>query len=236
MLRLISDLHLDASRPQVAAAFTRLLDASAADGRIEGLYILGDLFEMWIGDDDDDAFNLGIVEVLRRTAQRLPVYVMHGNRDFLLGTHFAHHSGATLLAERTLLEVGGQRALLMHGDELCSDDTAYQQMRRVLRSPAWQTDILARSLEERRAIGLSMRGGSRERTSRLDPGIMDVNTAAVEATFEAHDVDLMIHGHTHRPAIHRHQRGRRIVLGDWDSCAWHLDLDAADARLTRTAL
>lgn len=214
----ISDLHLDPRRPAVTALFLDFLSGPGHD--CAALYILGDLFEAWIGDDEDDPHALEVLAGLRTaTARGLPVFVMHGNRDFLLGDGFVRQTGCRLLAEPALIDLGGERVLLLHGDTLCTDDHEYQQFRALVRDPAWQAQFLARPLAERRAMAAQMRETSRQRTGGKPAEIMDVNPETVVAAMRAHGVRTLIHGHTHRPAIHTFeldgQPARRIVLGDW---------------------
>lgn len=214
----ISDLHLDPRRPAVTALFLDFL--AGLDSDCAALYILGDLFEAWIGDDEDDPHFLEVLTGLRAaTARGLAVSVMHGNRDFLLGDGFARKTGCKLLTEPALIDLGDERVLLLHGDTLCTDDGEYQQFRALVRDPAWQTQFLARPLAERRAMAAQMRETSRQRTGEKRAEIMDVNREAVAATMREHGVRTLIHGHTHRPAIHAFsldgQPARRIVLGDW---------------------
>jgi len=214
----ISDLHLDAARPHIVELFTRFI---AADARAaEALYILGDLFESWIGDDDDSPLALQVAQSLYALKQSgVPVFFMHGNRDFLLGEAYAKRAGMTLLDDPTVIEFGGQPTLLMHGDTLCTDDAAYQEFRAVVRNPDWQKQFRARSLSERHAFAAQARAESVKHTAGAKPEIMDVNQAAVLAAMRKHGVRTLIHGHTHRPATHRFevdgQAAERIVLGDW---------------------
>lgn len=213
----ISDLHLDRERPEVVALFqqfaTRCRDADA-------LYILGDLFEAWIGDDEDtDLANL-VCETLRGVgAAGTPVFVMRGNRDFLMGEGFTARSGATLLPDPTRIDLYGETVLLTHGDQLCTDDVDYQRLRSMLHDPAWQADFLGKDLAERRAMAAALRARSREAIQAKAEFIMDVNQDAVARCMREHGVLRMIHGHTHRPAVHDFdlddRSARRIVLGDW---------------------
>ena len=231
----ISDLHLDTRRPAVTDLFLDFL-AGLEPARCAGLYVLGDLFEAWIGDDNDDAHDLRVIASLRDTTARgIPVRVMHGNRDFLLGEGFAHATGCTLLADPTVIELDGEPTLLMHGDTLCTDDTEYQQFRALVRNPAWQQQFLAKPIAERRAIAANLRETSRQRTGEKAAYIMDVNPQAVEATLRAHGVRRLIHGHTHRPAVHDlsidGEPAQRIVLGDWYEQGSVLRCDAGGLRL-----
>lgn len=214
----ISDLHLDEARPRLIAAFEEFLAGEARGAR--ALYILGDLFESYIGDDDDAALNARVARATRKLRDAgVPVYFMHGNRDFLLGEDYAARAGVTLLADPTVVELAGERVLLMHGDTLCTDDAAYLQFRKLVRDPAWQRAFLAKPLAERRAFAAQARGESRKHTANAKPEIMDVNQSAVETAMRTHGVHRLIHGHTHRPATHHFDidgsKAERIVLGDW---------------------
>lgn len=214
----ISDLHLDRERPHGLLLFERFLrdDAPGADA----LYILGDLFEYWIGDDDDAPHLESIAVTLRRLADAgTPTYFAHGNRDFLLGEHFAQRTGMTLLPEETVVDLYGRPALLMHGDSLCRDDHEYMEFRDMVRAPGWQAGFLAQPLSRRRAAAEAMRAQSRENGRTKPPEITDVSPAAVVDALRRHGVDLLIHGHTHRPRIHElivdGRLAHRIVLADW---------------------
>ncbi len=214
----ISDLHLDESRPHIVELFSRFLAGEARHA--DALYILGDLFESWVGDDDDGAMAQDVATALRELRDSgVPVFFMHGNRDFLLGEDYAARSGMTLLPDPTVVDLDSERVLLMHGDTLCTDDVDYQKFRTLVRDVKWQREFLAKPLGERRTFAAQARGESRKHTSAMRPEIMDVNQQAVEATMRAHDVRRLIHGHTHRPATHMFkldkQTARRLVLGDW---------------------
>ncbi len=220
----ISDLHLDASRPSITQAFLRFVDeqAKAADE----LYILGDFFESWIGDDDSNALIETIRAALLSLTERsspTAVYFMPGNRDFLLGETFCQSCGVTLLSDPFSLNLNGTHTLLMHGDSLCTDDSEYMQFRALLRSPAWQADVLNKPLEERRALAQQLRMASKDANSNKAADIMDVNQEEVLRVLENAQAPLMIHGHTHRPARHQLQTqfgsAERIVLGDWEAQA-----------------
>jgi UDP-2,3-diacylglucosamine hydrolase len=214
----ISDLHLDEARPQIITLFEELLRADARGA--QALYILGDLFESWIGDDDDSELADRVARALAElTGGGTAIFFMHGNRDFLLGDAYARRAGLTLLADPTVIDIDGERTLLMHGDTLCSDDAEYQKFRGIVRDPQWQRAFLAKPLDERRAFAAQARGESRRHTASAKPEIMDVNAAAVAAAMREHGVRRLIHGHTHRPATHRFgldgRGAERIVLGDW---------------------
>ncbi|MCG3200247.1 MAG: UDP-2,3-diacylglucosamine hydrolase [Gammaproteobacteria bacterium] len=230
----ISDLHLSGQRPEKLQTFQALL--SRAAGRVEALYILGDLFEVWVGDDDDTPPNPEILNAMREFSGRgTPLYVMHGNRDFFMGGAFAGKTGCTLLADPHAADLYGTRVLLMHGDLLCSQDTDYQAFRQKVRAPPWQQRFLSRPLWVRKAIGHYARWRSRHASRRKADYIIDVDQASVEAAMRAHGVRLLIHGHTHRPAIHDFdldgEPARRIVLGDWYVRDSVLVCDAASQRL-----
>lgn len=217
----ISDLHLDGERPDITTQFLEFVDTEARHSR--GLYILGDLFEAWIGDDDPDSDKHRVKDALRSlTSSGVPVYFIHGNRDFLIGRRFAADTGARLLPDGTMIELHGKRVLLMHGDTLCIDDPDYQRLRRIVRNPLVQFILRCLSLGQRQRLATRMRAGSKAHIETMDrskPQIMDVNQGAVVRTFEEEHADVIVHGHTHRPAIHEVKVGdrvaTRIVLGDW---------------------
>ena len=217
----ISDLHLDGSRPAITDQFLAFLDEEASAAR--ALYILGDLFEAWIGDDDPDPDKRRICAAMKKlTASGVPCFVMHGNRDFLLGKRFCADTGAQLIEDGTVIDLYGSRVLLLHGDLLCTDDPAYQRLRRIVRNPLVQFVLRNLSLQRRQRLAAKMRAGSKAHIDAMDksaPYIMDVNADTVTATFRRFGVDCMIHGHTHRPAIHQltvdGRPATRIVLGDW---------------------
>jgi len=214
----ISDLHLDAGHPEAIQRFTNFIDGNARSAR--ELYILGDLFEAWIGDDDDDPRLTPILSALARlTAAGVACAVMHGNRDFLLGAEFCAATGCRLLGDFERIERFGTQLLLTHGDLLCTDDTRYMTLRGQLRDPAWQQDFLARSVAERRAIADDLRKLSAAEIAAKTEGIMDVNQATVEKTMREFGVKHLLHGHTHRPAIHDFTLdglpATRVVLGAW---------------------
>mgnify|MGYP001827634593 FL=1 len=230
----ISDLHLDPERPAVTELFLELLDTRARGA--DAIYILGDLFEAWVGDDDTGPMNLAVCEGLKKCAVAgTPVFIMHGNRDFLLGARFATASGCTLLGDPTLIDLYGTPTLLMHGDLLCTDDTEYMAFRRMVRDSEWQRQLLSKPLEERQQMARDMRDRSREQTGGKPESIMDVNNEAVIKTMTEHKVQRLIHGHTHRPAIHdlliSGEPAQRIVLGDWYEQGSLLECTASGCRL-----
>lgn len=215
----VSDLHLHPSRPAVTDCFLRFLTDTASQA--EALYILGDLFESWIGDDAPGTTGEQVGTALRNfTARGVPCSFMHGNRDFLIGQAFAARSGLTLLPDETIIDLYGERALLMHGDTLCSDDHAYQRYRRIVRSPLVQALYLGLPVRARSHVETQLRTRSTASYGSKSAMLMDVNQQTVAAVMQRHGVSLLIHGHTHRPAIHRfdnqqHATATRIVLGDW---------------------
>lgn len=215
----ISDLHLSEERPDISRAFFSLL-AQRARG-IEALYILGDLFEAWIGDDDPSPLAREVIAALAAcSASGTALWVQHGNRDFLLGQRFARETGAGLLPDEAIIDLHGERVLLMHGDTLCSDDHDYQRFRRRVRNPLVKWLLRSLPLKRRQAIARRWRDSSRQHKSNKPENIMDVNQDTVAATMRRHRVTLLIHGHTHRPARHPlvidGTAAERIVLGDWD--------------------
>jgi UDP-2,3-diacylglucosamine hydrolase len=214
----ISDLHLDAGRPETLARFEEFIERRALAAR--EVYVLGDLFEAWIGDDDDDRRLTPVIAALRRLSHAgIPTAVMHGNRDFLIGQGFCAATGARLLGEYERVEIYGETVLLTHGDLLCTDDTRYLTLRATLRDPAWQREFLAKPLSERRAIAADLRKLSAAEIAAKPEDIMDVNQIAVEETMRRFGVRILLHGHTHRPAVHRFalpaRDATRIVLGAW---------------------
>jgi UDP-2,3-diacylglucosamine hydrolase len=230
----ISDLHLEGREPATIELFRDLLADEARSA--ESLYILGDLFEAWIGDDDDDPTLVPIVESLRAlTAAGVDCAVMHGNRDFLLGPRFAAATGCRLLGDFERIAIHGEHVLLTHGDLLCTDDERYLRLRAQLRDPAWQRDFLAEPVAERRAIAADLRKLSAAEIAAKSEYIMDVNQDAVADRMRAHDVRLLVHGHTHRPGVHRFELdgapAARIVLGAWHDGASIVRWDAHGYRL-----
>lgn len=232
---IISDLHLSAQRPAVTQAFLHWLKAEVAGA--EALYILGDFFEVWVGDDvlkdaQHGAEFLPVVQALRQLSDSgVKLYFMHGNRDFLIGKEFAKASGLTLLADPTLIQMGNKRILLSHGDVLCTDDTAYQQFRSQVRNPQWQQNFLSQPLTARIAFAEQARSQSAQNKVMQAMEIMDVNAEAVAELIRAYDYpEILLHGHTHRPAIHDvivdGHSCQRWVLGDWHVHADCVRIDA----------
>ncbi|CAN5444338.1 UDP-2,3-diacylglucosamine diphosphatase [soil metagenome] len=214
---IVSDLHLWSDRPATLARFEATLVDAVANA--EALFILGDLFEYWAGDDDagsDDVRPI-VAAMSRASSAGLALYVMHGNRDFLLGDAFAEAAGCRLLADECLLTVGDRSVLLMHGDSLCTDDLDYQAFRQRVRDPGYQAAFLAQPLEQRHAVIAQMRAASEGKKVQAAAEIMDVNADAVDQVFARHAVDTLIHGHTHRPERHVLDLTReRWVLPDWE--------------------
>lgn len=234
---LISDLHLTEERPEANERFISLLEEKgrAADA----LYILGDFFEYWIGDDDlAEPFNAVIASLLKDLTRRgVPVYLMHGNRDFLIGEGFCTATGARLLQDPTVLEIAGVKTLLMHGDTLCTDDVDYQAWRRKARDPAFQAAFLAKPLDERRQQVHQMREKSKQVVQEKTAEIMDVNDEAVRQALRSHGVRRLIHGHTHRPGRHAIEvdgrRCERWVLPDWYGRGGYLQVGSGEPKLTQ---
>lgn len=214
----VSDLHLDASTPEAIEQFLDFLRTHAS--RAEALYILGDLFEAWVGDDDPDPAKARVQAGLRRlTDSGVGCFLMHGNRDFLIGRDFCRSTGSRLLADPVVAEIDGQRVMLTHGDALCTGDRAYQELRSIVRKPEWQHRFLALPLADRELLANQVRAGSREHISRTAYHIQDVSADAVVSAFRIARTRKIIHGHTHRPGIHDisidGQPAQRIVLGAW---------------------
>ena len=234
----ISDLHIDASRPAIIERFLEFLHGEAKGAA--ALYILGDLFESWIGDDAPDTAQAAAIAGLHDlTSSGVPCFVMHGNRDFLLGTQFCRASGAELLPDPLIVTLYGEPVLVMHGDALCTDDRAYQRLRATVRDPGWQRRFLSLSIEARRALAGAARAGSQAHTAALADTITDVNADSVAAVLRGAATATLLHGHTHRPAVHALQvdgmARRRIVLGDWYEHGSVLRWDAAGPSLAAFA-
>jgi UDP-2,3-diacylglucosamine hydrolase len=241
----VSDLHLDATRPQLVALFLQFLADEAASA--DALYVLGDLFEYWVGDDDPQPVGAQVADGLSALARSgVPVFFLRGNRDFLLGADFAAVCGMRTLPDPCVVDLYGRPTLLMHGDLLCTDDADYQAFRRQTRDPAWQESFLAQPLDARIAFAQQARAASIAHQRDVRPNdtgdvrtpedITDVSQARVKATLARYGIDTLIHGHTHRPAIHSLVVGdrpcTRIVLGDWYEQGSVLRVDADGATLT----
>ncbi|MDN3639421.1 UDP-2,3-diacylglucosamine diphosphatase [Simiduia curdlanivorans] len=221
----ISDLHLDATRPDVTRAFLHFLNNAAQQAN--ALYILGDLFEAWIGDDDDAPLALEVQAALKAYADSgHALYFMQGNRDFLVGEAFCQRTGAKMLNDPTVIDLHGKVVLLMHGDTLCTDDVDYQEFRAQARNPQWQAPLLAQPLAARRQLAAKIRAETSSLAAMKAEDIMDVNRDEVARVMLTHRADLLVHGHTHRPKRHpvnlNGQQAERIVLGDWHRSLWYL--------------
>lgn len=225
----ISDLHLEEERPEITRAFFEFLDNKAQG--IDALYILGDFFEAWIGDDENTPLQVKVKSKLRETSDSgTHIFLMHGNRDFLIGQQFCEETGATLLEDPTTVNLYGKDVLLMHGDSLCTNDIEYMKFRKNMRDSEWQVLFLKRSLPERQIVAQQLRTISQAKNKGKTLEIMDVTPSEVESSLVKHNVNTLIHGHTHRPAIHEIEANgraaKRIVLGDWDKNVWYLKADA----------
>jgi UDP-2,3-diacylglucosamine hydrolase len=231
----ISDLHLCASRPQITTAFLNFLKNTAISAT--ALYILGDLFEYWAGDDDvGDPHHQAVISAFRTLADSgVKIFFMHGNRDFLIAENFCKSANIVLLQDPTLINLHGKRALLSHGDELCTDDVAYQAFRHQVRNQVWQSEFLSQPLQSRKQQIEAIRMRSEHEKSQKTTLIMDVNQEAVNALLIAYDYpELLIHGHTHRPNEHHIQLNghliTRWVLGDWYEQGSYLACDQHSCR------
>ncbi|GAA0352623.1 UDP-2,3-diacylglucosamine diphosphatase [Bowmanella denitrificans] len=214
----IADLHLSEDRPDITQAFLRFMQQQAPQAK--ALYVLGDLFEAWIGDDDQSSFNQQIKAAFRKlTEDGVPVFFIHGNRDFLIGKSFARETGMTLLPELQVIDLHGQKALIMHGDSLCTRDEVFMAFRKKSRGWWWPRLMLAMPLWYRRRVARNARAKSKQHNANKPEYIMDVTPSEVERVMLENGVTLLIHGHTHRPDIHHfrlnNQPAKRIVLGDW---------------------
>ncbi|MBN4080705.1 UDP-2,3-diacylglucosamine diphosphatase [Beggiatoa alba] len=214
----IADLHLSDQRPGITYLFNNFLKNEARQAR--ALYILGDMFEAWLGDDCIlPAYEATIKNLKSLSSCGIPVYILHGNRDFLIGEVFCELSGCQLMQESNIITIDGQKYLVMHGDTLCTDDVKYQQFRTMVRDPGWQKQLLQKTPAERMALAKEYREMSQTETADKAAEIMDVNQSAVKNAMRDANITTLIHGHTHRPNIHHFdldgKRARRIVLGDW---------------------
>ena len=231
----ISDLHLSHERPEKLAMFYEFIAGPARNA--ETIYILGDLFEYWVGDDDDTSPNPEILSALSQlSASNVDLFVMSGNRDFLMGEKFERDAGAKLLPDPHVISLYGEQTLLMHGDLLCTKDVEYLKFRLMVRNPAWQQNFLAKPLAERIAIAQQLRAASKEAMQNKIPVIMDVEQVTVEKYMREHKVNKLIHGHTHRPAVHEfdldNKAASRTVLGDWYQNENVLICDQDEQRMT----
>ena len=231
----VSDLHLSDDTPDIEAALIALLKHESP---FDSLVMLGDIFEAWVGDDDNSPLAERIRFALRALADSgTEILFCRGNRDFMLGEQFASDIGGALLPDQTVLDVAGHPALLLHGDTLCTDDVDYQQFRELVHSPEWQTEMMKKSLDERRELARQLRSMSIDAASNKPEDIMDVNQSAVSTAMRDADVSVMVHGHTHRPNRHQCDAGERIVLGDWTAKAgWLLRERGSELSLERFSI
>ena len=211
----ISDVHLASVESPQFAALGALLEREGP--RVDEIYLLGDLCEAWVGDDDDGPLATQLARLLLSTSKHCLVAMLHGNRDFLLGQDFASRCQLKLLDDLQPLDTN---TAVAHGDQFCVDDAQYQQLRRTLRSPQWQQEVLAKPLAERRQLAQALRAQSMHSNANKPQNIMDVNVAEIHRQIAGLNVQWLIHGHTHRPGVHRHDWGLRYVLGDWAHCGW----------------
>lgn len=217
----ISDLHLAPERPAITKAFYEFLENEAS--KAEALYILGDLFEAWVGDDDPSEFLADVISKLKELSNSgTRLYFLHGNRDFLVGKRFAKATGCTLLPEHHVIDLYGEKVLLLHGDTLCTQDVDYQRFRRKVRNPIGIWLLNRIPLKKRLKIASDWRAKSMQANSNKASNIMDVTPDEVEHLLKRYGVSKMVHGHTHRPKRHSHKNGERIVLGDWEDHGWCL--------------
>lgn len=236
---LISDLHLEDERPDITRTLLKFLQEH--EGNCQALYILGDLFEAWIGDDDITPLSEEIAGALADFSNSgSDIYLLHGNRDFLIGEDYAERCGATLIQEPALLKNQGSSFLLLHGDSLCTDDHEYMEFRTMVRNPDWQQDFLAKPLAERREFARQARQQSQAATAGKSMEIMDVNQSAAMELIQGSGQTRIVHGHTHRPAVHQIQLSEpvagekdatRLVLGDWDKKGWFAEIHQGEMSL-----
>ena len=234
----ISDLHLAPDYRALKEALFSFIDSKED---MDSLYILGDFFDAWIGDDEDHPFYIDIIARLKALSDGgLKLFFMHGNRDFLVGEHFCTSSGSTLLKDPTVVDLYGKNVLLMHGDSLCTTDQEYMAFRAQVRNPQWQAQVLSLPLDQRRAMAAQLRSQSKSMNSNKAEDIMDVNQADVEAVLREHGPRTLIHGHTHRPACHDldvdDRQCERIVLGDWGNTGWYIRADENSLDLTEFSI
>jgi UDP-2,3-diacylglucosamine hydrolase len=229
----ISDLHLDANRENLTLAFTQFLSERCQT--IDELYILGDFFELWLGDDDHSVLNRGVIEAL--SSLPCDVFIMHGNRDFLIGEAFCDAAGAKMLPDPHPIILGNQPALLMHGDSLCTRDEEYMKARNLLRSAAFQRDFLSKQMPERKILAEQIRGKSQKVSREKAEEIMDVTPEEVIKVMDQAKASVLVHGHTHRPAVHEVDlhfgAGTRYVLGDWHTSMQFLKATDSDLELVK---
>jgi len=229
----ISDLHLEESRPDITRAFVLFLNA--LHKKALSLYILGDFFESWIGDDENTELQVSIKQQLKLlSASGTKLFFMHGNRDFLIGEVFAQETGVTILPDPCVIDLANEKVLLMHGDSLCTGDVGYMKFRATIRNPAFLEPFLKRPIEERKITAQQLRAMSQANNQNKSMEIMDVTLEEVPKEMDNHHITTLIHGHTHRPKIHKVQlesaMGERIVLGDWDQNVWYLNVSESGSK------
>ena len=226
----ISDLHLDHKREDIKKAFFKFLESEAYE--FKNLYILGDLFEVWIGHDFEDDFTNQVISKLKKFSQsNKNIYIMHGNRDFLLGEKFAEKCGAKLIPDPLILDDKGKKIMLSHGDIFCTDDMEYQDFKEKVRNEKWKIEFLSKNLRDREQIAKNLRQESAVKNAKKQDYLMDVNKSEVEKIAQENKIEILIHGHVHRPKIHNEVFGQRIVLGDWDKKYWFISLIGEQVRL-----
>ena len=226
----ISDLHLHEKRKDIKNRFFNFLESEAI--RFKNLYILGDLFEVWIGDDLQDNFSEEVIKKLNLFSKNNKnIFIMHGNRDFLLGEKFANLCGAKILPDPYILKSGKKKIMLSHGDIFCIDDIEYQKFKSTVRTSEWKKDFLSKSIFERNEIARQLRKESSKKNSEKEDFLMDVNKLEIEKIALENKIDILIHGHVHRPKVHNEIFGERFVLGDWDEKYWFISLDGEKIEL-----
>ncbi|MEE3240797.1 MAG: UDP-2,3-diacylglucosamine diphosphatase [Pseudomonadota bacterium] len=231
----ISDIHLCEQRPDISQAFVEFCAHRAT--KASNLYILGDLCDAWLGDDDNSPLAELLQQQLLMLYERgVKVFIMVDNRDFLMGNEFSKACNCEILPDPSVIKLYGQSILLMHGDSMCTDDKEYMDFRKIIRDPAMQKKLLSKPLSERRSIATMLREKSRSANAIKAEDIMDVTSSEVSKAFEKHDVDILIHGHTHRPAVHQIKTNnefelKRYVLGDWDSKGWYIKAEKSQISL-----
>ena len=234
-LGFISDLHLSENTPSVTEGFFEFLKTAAQE--LSHLYILGDLFEAWVGDDDNSELATSVMQKINHaTRSGLEIFFIHGNRDFLCGQKFAEQSNLTLLPDPFFLNFFDQKIALSHGDSFCIEDLEYMKFKKEVRSEEWRREFLQKPLNDRLNIASNMRDASQKNNTNKDIAIMDVTPTAIQDFFAEHHIDLLIHGHTHRPDTHQINSGTRIVLGDWHKTGWCLMLDEQQQELKEFTL
>lgn len=231
----VSDIHLSNKDKKLSDAFINFLNE--IKGSCSQLFILGDLFEIWIGDDDDSEYiNTIKSELLKFTNTGPDTFFMHGNRDFLIGEQFSKETGIKILSDPHQIEIDRKKVLLSHGDAFCIDDVDYINFRNQVRDKSWQTDFLSKSIDERRSVASNIKNESNIASEKKSMDITDVNERAIQELINKHSSDFLIHGHTHRPNIHENQSSKRIVLGDWDDFGWYFWMDEDSYNLEKFSI